>query len=469
MKLSNFYKLLIIQSIIANILRGIVKMTKKKMSIYYVVIILFSTLFIFSGCNEEHEGINTPNTTEEFGNIKLSFHKTNSTNSQVSTVTAFLTRSGFESFQSDMTVGNGEATDTIFNVAEGNWQLSVQAKDSAGTVIYRGRADVEIINNQTTYVAIELSPASTTGDLSIYVSWAQGDGINWTKDASNPVLQIGSSGSWDDDVIADPTVLFDGEIYKMWYSGSDGSNYRIGYATSEDGVNWTKYSGNPVLNLGLSGSWDDADVERPVVLFDGLNYKMWFSASDGSTNSIGYATSQDGITWTKYSGNPVMNVGTSGSWDDNDIYGPSVIYEDHMFKMWYLGNNSSSYAIGYATSQDGINWSKYSGNPVLSAGSSGSWDDIFVANPSVIFDGTTYKMWYEGFGGSARIIGYASSSDGTSWTKHAENPVLSNGSSGSWDELMVISPSVLFNGGTYKIWFMGANSTAKGIGLAVSP
>ena len=221
--------------------------------------------------------------------------------------------------------------------------------------------------------------------------------------------------------------------------------------------------------MGSSGSWDDTDVEKPVVLFDGLNYKMWYSASDGNKNSIGYATSQDGITWTKYSGNPILSVGTSGSWDDNDIFGPSVIYEDRIFKMWYLGNNGSSYAIGYATSLDGVTWAKYSNNPVLSAGAPGSWDDIFIANPCVIFDGTNYKMWYEGFGGSARVIGYATSSDGISWTKHPQNPVLSTGAGGSWDELMVISPTVLFNGSTYKMWYMGANSTAKGIGLATSP
>ena len=68
--------------------------------------------------------------------------------------------------------------------------------------------------------------------------------VNWTKDTiNNPLLSPGSSGEFDDQAIAVPSVLFDGSTYHMWYSAADGNDYmkRIGYATSADGVNWTKY------------------------------------------------------------------------------------------------------------------------------------------------------------------------------------------------------------------------------------
>ena len=32
---------------------------------------------------------------------------------------------------------------------------------------------------------------------------------------------------------------------------------------------------------------------------------------------IGHATSPDGITWTKDTNNPVLDVGPDGNWDDN--------------------------------------------------------------------------------------------------------------------------------------------------------
>ena len=60
---------------------------------------------------------------------------------------------------------------------------------------------------------------------------------------------------------------------------------------------WEKYPGNPVLDLGASGTWDDSGVGGPVVLFDGTDYQMWYHGFDGSNSRIGYATSTDGIAW----------------------------------------------------------------------------------------------------------------------------------------------------------------------------
>src|SRR5512137_2545662 len=71
----------------------------------------------------------------------------------------------------------------------------------------------------------------------------------FTKDPGNPTLPIGSPGSWDESITLDPNVYRDADgLYKMYYFGwnhlySSG----IGYATSSDGISWTKYPGNPVL------------------------------------------------------------------------------------------------------------------------------------------------------------------------------------------------------------------------------
>ena len=91
----------------------------------------------------------------------------------------------------------------------------------------------------------------------------------WTKDPANPVLGLGSNGSWDDGGALLPTVILDSGGFKMWYHGSDGSITRIGYATSNDGATWSKSGSNPNLDLGPSGSWDDVSLLEPSVLFDG--------------------------------------------------------------------------------------------------------------------------------------------------------------------------------------------------------
>ena len=75
--------------------------------------------------------------------------------------------------------------------------------------------------------------------------------------------------------------------------------------------------------------------------------------------------------------------------------------------MWYGGSGASSEVIGYATSPDGLSWSKYVGNPVLGAGLPGSWDQFGVDCPRVIIDGSLYKMWYDGRGQEGGGIGYA--------------------------------------------------------------
>jgi uncharacterized delta-60 repeat protein len=312
--------------------------------------------------------------------------------------------------------------------------------------------------------------SSSNGEKTFDLYDPANTGINseFTKASSNPVLNLGAGGTWDDTHIYGSSVIRDSDgTYKMWYSGHDGSNLRIGYATSSDGINWSKYSGNPVLDLGAGGSWESTHVGYPVVMRDSDGtYKMWYAGHDGSTWRIGYATSSDGINWNKYSGNPVLNLGAGGSWDDAHVLTGKVIKENGIYKMWYSGHNGSNWRIGYATSSDGINWSKYSGNPVLNLGAGGSWDDAHVYISSVIKDRDgTYKMWYTGHSGSNTRIGYATSSDGINWSKYSGNPVLNLGAGGSWDDVHVYGPMVMKDGdGRYRLWYAGHDGSNWRIG-----
>jgi PKD repeat protein len=193
----------------------------------------------------------------------------------------------------------------------------------------------------------------------------------------------------------------------MWYSGYDGGNYRTGYALSNDGISWTKYSGGPVVDLGPSGSWDDSGILEPVVIFDGSEYKMWYGGIDGTTWRIGYATSSNGIDWTRSAINPVLSLGGWRAWDDTHVQSPAVIYDGATYNMWYSGSDGVSSTVGYATSPDGINWTKYVYNPVMYLGSAGYWDDGHIFGPTVVYDEVTYKMWFGGHDGIRWRIGHA--------------------------------------------------------------
>ena len=231
--------------------------------------------------------------------------------------------------------------------------------------------------------------------------------LKWTKPTSNPVIDIGPAGAWDSGAVSLPHVIFDGSIYEMWFTGqADGTggdkSTQIGYATSTDGKTWTKYATNPVLKVGSSGSWDSKNVSAPYVIFDSGVYKMWYSGGGDpatSTPAIGYATSTDGINWEKYAQNPVLTVGPTGSWDSLYIAGASVLVDGNTYKIWYMGSDGEEpflkAQIGYATSSDGVSWVKHTGNPALATSATTAWDSVFF--PRVVYNGRFYDMWYSGF------------------------------------------------------------------------
>jgi len=84
-----------------------------------------------------------------------------------------------------------------------------------------------------------------------------------------------------------PSVIKDGTTYKMWFTGYNGTNYRILYSTSTDGIVWT----TPVLamNIGTS-SYNTTQSYYPSVIKDGTTYKMWFGGSTGTARIL-YAIS----------------------------------------------------------------------------------------------------------------------------------------------------------------------------------
>jgi len=250
------------------------------------------------------------------------------------------------------------------------------------------------------------------------------DGKDWDVSPANPILGPGQSGKWDDWYRGQVAVIYDGGLYKMWYSGGRRSGaWQTGYATSTDGLDWSIYAGNPVLQAGAAGSWDEEESDGPAVIKDGALYKMWYHGcnADYSVCSIGYATSSDGILWTKDPGNPVVLQGTTGTWDAGGLLLPRVVKNGATYEMWYHSNSK----IGRATSPDGTNWTK-DANPVLSTG----WDGAGVGGSSLLLEGGAYKMWTKSGAGATLGIGYLESTNGIDWTSYTGNPVLVPGEPG---------------------------------------
>ncbi len=296
---------------------------------------------------------------------------------------------------------------------------------------------------------------------------------NLTKDAGNPVLGAGPSGTWDSWGVHSAAIIFDGTIYQMWFTGADGSPWysEMGYAISADGRQWTKDTNNPVFKLGPAGSWDSRYVGEPYILYINGEYKMWYNGDDGSnSHKIGLATSSNGIDWVRFPNNPILTPDATGI-ENRHVHRPSVIFDGNTYQMWYefRGDSNGSDRIGYATSVSGEDWVKHPGNPVLDVGSAGEWDQNHVGSPSVVWDDSQYVMLYRGHNGNHRE-GIAYSDDGINWQKYSNNPVLDLGDPGTWDDEHVTGAHLMLQETVYKVWYNGnRDGSHTRIGYAEGP
>ncbi|MCU0435894.1 MAG: T9SS type A sorting domain-containing protein [Bacteroidia bacterium] len=323
------------------------------------------------------------------------------------------------------------------------------------------------------------------------VSFCLSAQVNWIKQSLPVIPRSAIYPNWDAVATADACVLLVNDTFKMWYSGAgwlsagDTSvNVRIGYAWSTDGLNWNQFAANPVLDRSSSdiNAPDYWNVETANVIYDTAappaeRYRMWYSGKQYDTAlttgnyKVCYATSPNGINWTKYAGNPVLTAGSSADWNNLLISNVSVLRDGDTLKLWFASpdgflNNQPTDGkgnIGYATSTDGINWIKYP-NPVLIAGVGNSPDSAVVAEPSVLKIGNTYHMWYSMINSWAIenfVVGYASSTDGINWIKHNANPVLPLGGFGAWDRYWAAHPGVVYNAqnGDLFMYYTGRDST----------
>ena len=281
----------------------------------------------------------------------------------------------------------------------------------------------------------------------------------WVKSSSNPVL--GPGVGWESDWVDAPSILYENGVYKMWYQGCVGTHCDIGYATSPDGINWTRSLSNPVLRSNATG-WDQT-LGNPSVIHDGSGYHMWYAGDGPLAIQIGYASSADGIVWNKFEGAPVFK-GTE-PWDAGSTSTPVVIKDGSTFVLYFSGHPGNyAYSLGRATSLNGINWTEDPGNPLMVP--EFPWEESRVHPTAVGTNGSGYELYYTG-GFNAPQIGHATSADGRIWRKDATNPAVSLGPSGSWDRAGVAVAKVVKAGGSYRMYYGGESTPwAWRIGVA---
>ena len=261
------------------------------------------------------------------------------------------------------------------------------------------------------------------------------------------VIPLGKKDDFDNTCIESPSVIFDGKLYHMWYAGYNGKKWNIHYATSEDGISWDKRG--PVSILGVNGVLNDYYEYDPSVIYDGTTFHMWYVGFNGVSTGIHYATSNDGLNWKKLG--DVLETGNINETDYVRVHTPSVIFDGTTYHMWYTGSDAKNNRIHYATSEDGLNWTKH--GVVIPLGNVGDSDDEHTREPFVIYDNNIFKMWYNGQNYSKDKLHFATSKDGKVWKKHSEQPPLLP--KDDINSFNIVRPCIIKYRNLYKIWFNG--------------
>jgi predicted GH43/DUF377 family glycosyl hydrolase len=165
------------------------------------------------------------------------------------------------------------------------------------------------------------------------------DGVSWRKQPE-AVVQTGPLGSFDERGVADPDVIRIGGEFYLFYLGQDRARrQRLGVARSSDGVSWEKLRSNPILELGATGAFDENGLGEPAVWSSGGSYWMLYTGRDhGERRRIGLARSSDSVHWERdFRFTPIAG---NEAWDRDVVCDPSVEVMGDQVRVWFGGGDA---------------------------------------------------------------------------------------------------------------------------------
>lgn len=194
------------------------------------------------------------------------------------------------------------------------------------------------------------------------------------SDTNNPVLTAGNNSFtcpvlnkevlWDEkDVFNPAAVVRDGKVYLLFRAedkiGKYAGTSRLGLATSEDGLHFTKmpkpvfYPDNDSMKIY---EWEGGVEDPRVVETEDGRYILTYTSYDGDVARLCIATSTDLEHWSKYG--LVLNGKYKNTWGKSGAIvakqqGEKIIAQKINGKYWmYFGDTD----LFMATSEDLIQW-----------------------------------------------------------------------------------------------------------------
>lgn len=234
--------------------------------------------------------------------------------------------------------------------------------------------------------------------------------------ATTPCLSKGEAGCFDDNgVNATSIVESDGKLWMYYFGYQLGVQVRYtlfgGVATSTDaGDNFERSSRAPVIDRSDS---EPLLRSAPFVLLEDDLWRMWYVGGEKHIESgdttrptyeIRYVESANGTTWPSES---VAAVKLSGDGDEYGLGRPYVVKLNDGYRMWYsIRTHSQGYKIGYATSPDGLNWTRRDDVTGLECSDEG-WDSEMVCYGAEISTDFGNYLFYNGNDYGRSGVGFA--------------------------------------------------------------
>lgn len=207
-----------------------------------------------------------------------------------------------------------------------------------------------------------------------YIGWAQrktvpfhnGVGLAISDDGGNTFERFSECSLFpatrhEPYFTASSFVLLDGNRWQCWYlsctewrmiQGRPEAFYNIKYAESDNGADWCR-TGQASIDFKRD---TEGGISRPCVLKETDGYKMWYSYRDAhnyrtdknKSYRIGYAESNDSVNWTRFDDQSGIDVSPDG-WDSTMIEYPYVFSHAQQRYMLYNGDGFGASGFGYAT------------------------------------------------------------------------------------------------------------------------
>jgi predicted GH43/DUF377 family glycosyl hydrolase len=245
--------------------------------------------------------------------------------------------------------------------------------------------------------------------------------VSFVPDNRNPLFSGTGADTWDRKIRERGYIIKESDGYHLWYTGyrgQDTDEKALGYATSPDGIVWTRHSLNPVFD----STWVE---DMMVVKRDSLYYMF----AEGKNDIAHLLTSADKVNWTdkgslriKQTNGEPLSPGPFGT--------PSVYVEG---EVWHLYYERDDLGIWHATSKDLSEWKNVQDEPVIRMGPE-EYDKFGVALNQIVKVGDRYYAYYHGTpteDWSDWNTNVAVSDDLNTWQKFPGNPILrDNKSSG---------------------------------------